>query len=367
MKEEPKRTPLNKIHHELGAKMVAFAGWEMPIHYPTGIMEEHRHCRNKAALFDVSHMAQIELTGDKCAEKLEALVPSSITSLVEGKARYTLFTTEAGGILDDLIVTNAGDHLYMVVNASRRDVDIPHLKNSLRGIDVNELTDRALIAIQGASAESVVASVCPVASQLLFMESITAEIQGVSCRVSRLGYTGEDGYEISIPHGDAEEITRVFLAHPDCQPAGLGARDTLRMEAGLCLYGNDIDTETTPIEASLLWVIPKHRRVDGGFLGATQIQNEIANGASRKLIGIRPIGGALARSSTVIESLEGDVIGKITSGGFGPSVNGPIAMGYVSLSHSKVGDALNLKVRGKQVPAEVTQLPFVAHNYKRNA
>ena len=240
MSDTPKRTALYDLHCALGGKIVDFAGWEMPVQYPMGIMGEHQHCRSKAALFDVSHMGQVLLHGPDAAEKLEALVPAALSKLPEGHARYTFFTNDSGGIMDDLIVANAGDHLFVVVNASMRAQDIPHMKAHLKDIEVTEIFDRALIAVQGPSAQEVVASHCPQAAQLSFMQTCEALIDCTLCRISRLGYTGEDGYEISIPEAEAERITRLILDHPDCAPAGLGARDSLRLEAGLCLYGNDI-------------------------------------------------------------------------------------------------------------------------------
>lgn len=362
---ELRRTPLYDLHVELGAKMVGFAGWDMPVQYPMGVLGEHNQCREKAAVFDVSHMAQVELRGDGAAEKLESLVPASITPLAEGKARYTFFTDENGGILDDLIVSNAGDYLFLVVNASMREQDIPHMRAHLDGVEVIEITDRALVAVQGPKAEDVVGELCPAARELKFMETTVAEIMGAECRISRLGYTGEDGYEISIPEDRAVEITRAFLAHVDCEPAGLGARDSLRLEAGLCLYGNDIDRSTSPIEANLIWAIQKRRREEGGFPGAERIQDEISNGVSRKLVGIQPDGRAPARAGVEIQDEAGNTLGQITSGGFAPTVGGPVALGYVSSSHAEPGTKVNLIVRGKAQPATVANLPFVQQNYKR--
>lgn len=361
----PKHTPLYDLHVELGGKMVDFAGWEMPVQYPTGIMGEHAQCREKAALFDVSHMGQVILRGEGVAEKLESIAPSAFTTLPEGKARYTFFTNDDGGIMDDLIVSNAGDHLFVVVNAALRHQDIPHMAKHLDGIEVSEIFDRALVAVQGPKAEDVVGKLCPAARELKFMETILADINGVECRISRLGYTGEDGYEISIPEDNAIEVAKAFLADDDCEPAGLGARDSLRLEAGLCLYGNDIDNSTSPIEASLNWAIQKRRREEGGFPGAARIQRELAEGAARKLVGIKPGGRAPARQGTEIQCLEGNTIGAITSGGFGPTFGGPVAMGFINTAHSQPGENINLIIRGKVQPAEVTLLPFVQQNYKR--
>lgn len=365
MTETLKRTPLHDLHIDLGGKMVGFAGWEMPVQYPLGITGEHKQCREKAALFDVSHMGQVVLRGAGVAEQLERLVPSAITTLKEGKARYTFFLNEEGGIMDDLIISNAGDCFFVVVNASMRHQDIPHMAANLEGVEVTELFDRALVAVQGPKAEDVVGALCPAACSLKFMETTLADLCGVECRVSRLGYTGEDGYEISIPDDKAIEIAKALVSHEDCMPAGLGARDTLRLEAGLCLYGNDIDPSTSPVEANLTWAIQKRRRDDGGFPGAARILREIESGPGRKLVGIRPEGRAPARRGVEVQSLEGETIGQITSGGFGPSVGGPVAMGYVSGGHSDLGEAVQLTIRGKAQPARIVALPFVEHNYKR--
>jgi len=365
MIDAPKRTPLYDLHVELGGKMVDFAGWEMPVQYPMGIMDEHNHTRAKAGLFDVSHMGQVILRGEDAAEKLESLVPSALSTLKEGKARYTFFTNDDGGIMDDLIVANAGDHLFVVVNASMRHQDIPHMAKHLDGVEVTEIFDRALVAVQGPTAENVVGDLCPAACELKFMETTVAEIMGVECRISRLGYTGEDGFEISIPEDKAVEICRAFLAHDDCEPVGLGARDSLRLESGLCLYGNDIDNSTSPVEASLTWAMQKRRREDGGFPGADRIQRDLAEGTAKKLVGIKPTGRAPARAGVEVQDLDGNSIGAITSGGFGPTVGAPVAMGYVTTAHSKPGQKINLLIRGKAQPAEITALPFVTQNYKR--
>ncbi|UWQ49020.1 glycine cleavage system aminomethyltransferase GcvT [Leisingera caerulea] len=365
MTDAPKRTPLYDLHVELGGKMVDFAGWEMPVQYPMGIMGEHKQCREKAALFDVSHMGQVILRGDNVGEKLETLCPQAYATLKEGKARYGFFTNEEGGIMDDLIVSNAGDHYFVVVNAALRHQDIPHMQANLDGVEVTEIFDRALVAVQGPKAEDVVGGLCPAARDLKFMETTVADIDGAECRISRLGYTGEDGYEISIPEADAIRISKLFLAHDDCEPAGLGARDSLRLEAGLCLYGNDIDQSTSPIEASLSWAIQKRRKEDGGFPGAARIQKELAEGPSKKLVGIKPEGRAPARQGVEVQSEGGDTLGTITSGSFGPTVGGPVAMGYVAADHAAPGTKVNLIIRGKAQPAEIVALPFVTQNYKR--
>ena len=364
MSDRLKQTPLHDLHVELGAKMVEFAGWSMPVQY-SGIIEEHTQCREKAALFDVSHMGQVELRGEGAAKALEALVPSNIEGLKEGKARYTSFTNEDGGIMDDLIVSNARDHLFIVVNASMRDHDIGHMRDNLAGVEVIELTDRALVAVQGPKAETAVAFLAPAAAELGFMETTVANINGAACRVSRVGYTGEDGFEISIPEDRAEDVAKALLDRPDVAPAGLGARDTLRLEAGLCLYGNDIDGTTSPIEAQLQWTIQKRRLEEGGFPGQDRILAELADGPSRKLVGIQPEGRAPARQGTEVCSAGGESIGTITSGGFGPTAGGPVSMAYVASAHAELGTAVILKVRNKELPGAVAALPFVPHNYKR--
>ncbi len=362
---ESLKTPLYDLHAELGGKMVEFAGWSMPINYPMGIMGEHTHCRTKAALFDVSHMAQVIVRGENRGTEFEKLVPSNIDNLPAGKARYTFFTNEEGGIMDDLIVSNAGDYLFVVVNASMRDQDIPHMRENLAGCEVVEITDHALIAVQGPAAEGVVAKHAPIAAELKFMETVETELLGATCRISRLGYTGEDGYEISIPADEADRITRTLLEDENLEPAGLGARDSLRLEAGLCLYGNDIDGSTSPIEAQLNWAIQKRRREEGGFPGEDRILNEFTQGAKRKLVGIKPLGRAPARQGVEVMSEDGTTIGYVTSGGFGPTFEGPVALGYVASEYATAGTEVQLSVRGKLLPATIEKTPFVQQNYKR--
>lgn len=362
---ETKHTPLYDLHVELGGKMVEFAGWSMPINYPMGILGEHVQCRTKAALFDVSHMAQVEIRGEGAAKAFEALVPSNIENLAAGKARYTFFTNEAGGIMDDLIVSNAGDYLFVVVNASMRDQDIAHMRSNLDGFEVIEILDRALIAIQGPAAEAVVAKHAPAVAELKFMETIECDLLGTSCRISRLGYTGEDGYEISILESEVDRVARILLEDEMLEPAGLGARDSLRLEAGLSLYGNDIDATTSPVEAQLNFAIQKRRREEGGFPGADRILNEFANGVSRKLVAIKPTGRAPARGGVEVQSSTGEKIGSITSGGFGPTFDGPVALGYVAADYAVPGTEVNLVVRGKLMPATIEKTPFVKQNYKR--
>lgn len=361
------RTPLHALHVELGARMVPFAGYDMPVQYPAGVLKEHLHTRAGAGLFDVSHMGQVRLRGDDPAKALEALVPGDIQGLAEGRIRYTLFTNDHGGILDDLMVTRVGPgELFLVVNAACKQADLAHLRAGLPGIAVEYLGDDAgLLALQGPAAAAVLARHVPAAATMAFMSAITADIKGIPVRISRSGYTGEDGYEIGMAGADAEALARLLLAEPEVAPIGLGARDSLRLEAGLCLYGHDIDTTTTPVEAALTWAVAKRRREEGGFPGAALLQRQFREGAARKRVGILPEGRAPAREHTEIQGADGAVIGSITSGGFGPSVNGPVAMGYVAAAHAAVGTPVSLMVRGKALPAKVAALPFVPHRYYR--
>ena len=360
-----KRTALYELHVAAGGKMVPFAGYEMPVQYPAGILGEHNHTRSKAAIFDVSHMAQVALRGDNAAAALEMLVPGDIAGLAAGRMRYTMFTNDTGGILDDLMVTNVGDYLFLVVNAACTDADIAHLRAGLPNLEIEVLDDRALIALQGPAAAGVLARHAPGADTMPFMSALPFEIDGSRLAVTRSGYTGEDGYEISIPAADALRITELLLADPDVELSGLGARDSLRLEAGLCLYGHDIDETTTPVEAGLIWSIGKRRRADGGFPGAEIIQRQIAEGANRKRVGILPDGKAPAREGTEITDADGTIIGVVTSGGFGPTAGGPVAMGYVESGHASKETPVNLVVRGKPRPGRVAAIPFVPNRYYR--
>lgn len=345
--------------------MVPFAGWEMPVQYPAGIMAEHKAVRESAGLFDVSHMGQVTVRGDNPAAAIEKLVPADIQALAPGKARYTMLTDDSAGILDDLIISQAGDHLFVVVNAGCRDQDIAHLKAHLEPANpVTEHADRALLALQGPKAVTVLERLAPGCSALGFMSTALMSVGGLDVRVSRLGYTGEDGFEISVHQDHAVKLARTLLAAEEVSPAGLGARDSLRLEAGLCLYGHDIDTTTSPIEAQLAWTIQKRRRAEGGFPGAAIIQRQLLEGPCRKLVGILPDGRAPAREGTLVQH-EGREVGKITSGGFGPTTGGPIAMGYVLTAAATPGTPLELIVRGKALPAKVAALPFVPHRYHR--
>ncbi|WP_439580502.1 glycine cleavage system aminomethyltransferase GcvT [Elioraea sp.] len=360
-----KTTPLDALHRRLGARMVPFAGYAMPVQY-AGIMAEHAQCRSKAALFDVSHMGQGVLEGEGAAAALERLTPADVVGLKPGRQRYALLTDGDGGILDDFMVANMGDRLFLVVNAACKDEDFAHIGAHLpSGVTLSVWTDRALIALQGPAAESVMARLGPAAVLLPFMGVAEVAIAGIRCLVSRSGYTGEDGFEISAPAAEAARLADTLLADPDVAPAGLGARDSLRLEAGLCLYGNDIDRTTSPVEAALTWTIGKRRRSEWNFPGAERIRHELENGTSRLRVGILPEGRAPARAHTVIHAADGTPIGEITSGGFGPTLSAPVAMGYVRRDLAADGTAIELSVRGKMLPARVAPTPFVPHRYKR--
>ncbi|MBF0373749.1 MAG: glycine cleavage system aminomethyltransferase GcvT [Alphaproteobacteria bacterium] len=359
-------TPLGDLHRELGARMVPFAGYAMPVQYPAGIIAEHRHTREHAGLFDVSHMGQVALRGADAARALETMVPGDVVGLEAGRQRYTLFTSPSGGILDDLMVTNAGDHLFVVVNAGCKQADIEHLIVSIGDrVGIEVLADRALLALQGPEAAAVMERLAPASAAMGFMSGRELDIAGVACFVTRSGYTGEDGFEISVPANRAEAVARVLLAQSEVAPVGLGARDSLRLEAGLCLYGGDIDTTTTPIEAGLAWTIGKRRRAEGGFPGAEIILGQLRDGPARRRVGIRPEGKAPARAHTDIVDGFGRKIGEVTSGGFGPSLDAPIAMGFVETAFAKPGSELGLMVRGVSRPARVVPLPFVPHRYRK--
>jgi aminomethyltransferase len=374
---ELKITPLHSLHLSLGARMVPFAGYDMPVQYPAGVMKEHIQTRTSAGLFDVSHMGQVIIKAksgkvEDAALALETLVPVDILALKEGRQRYGFFTDDNGCILDDLMITNRGDHLFVVVNASCKDADLAHMKAHLSdSCDITLLDDRALIALQGPRAEAVLAELWAGVSGMKFMDVREVPLLDVSCIVSRSGYSGEDGFEISVPADKAEFIAKALLEHPDCEPIGLGARDSLRLEAGLCLYGNDIDTTTSPIEAALEWAIQKARRAggerEGGYPGASRILAEQANGTSRRRVGLKPEGKAPVRGhAKLFADAEGNTeIGEVTSGGFGPSVEGPVAMGYVPKEYAAAGTAIFAEVRGKYLPVSVAALPFITPTYKR--
>jgi aminomethyltransferase len=362
-----KTTPLNALHKALGARMVPFAGYEMPVQYPTGILKEHEQCRTKAALFDVSHMGQAVLRGPNVEDALETLVPADIQGLGHDRMRYTQFTNEAGGILDDLMVTRRADRLFLVVNAACKEQDFAHLEKHLapRGCTLEIFAARALLALQGPAAVAVMARLVPGADKLGFMSGADFRAGGVPIYLSRSGYTGEDGYEISLPAESAEAFARQLLDQAEVAPAGLGARDSLRLEAGLCLYGHDIDETTSPVEAGLAWSIGARRREQGGFPGAQRILRELKEGASRKRVGLKPEGRVPAREGTEITDEAGKPLGKVTSGGFGATAGGPVAMGYVAPAAAKPGTRVNFVIRGQAHPGQVAKLPFVPHRYAK--
>ncbi len=361
-------TPLHALHVELGGRMVPFAGYDLPVQYPAGIIAEHTQARTAAALFDVSHMGQVILRGAGAAAALEALVPGDIQGLGDGRMRYTQFTNAAGGILDDLMVTKADDHLFVVVNAGCKEADIALMRAGLGpDVAIEPLAEHALIALQGPKAAEVLARLAPGCGDLVFLSGAALAVDNIPCFVTRSGYTGEDGFEISLPAAEAERLARRLLTEDEVAPAGLGARDSLRLEAGLCLYGHDIDDSTTPVEAALAWSIGKRRRAEGGFPGDAVIRRQLAEGVARKRVGIRPDGRAPAREHTGIFADEAMSarIGTLTSGGFGPTIGGPVAMGYVEAGHAAPETALVLEVRGTARPARVAKLPFVRPNYHR--
>jgi len=369
-----KQTPLHDLHVELGARMVPFAGYSMPVQYKAGIMAEHLHTRARAGLFDVSHMGQAFLIGpdhETTARALEALTPSNFVELGLGRQRYTVLLNAEGGIIDDLMVTRSvseedDGRLMLVVNAARKDVDYAYFRKNLPdNVRLDVVEDRALIAVQGPEAVAAVAAHAPKAADLAFMSASSMEFDGIDCHIARAGYTGEDGVEMSVPAGAAEAIARALLADERIEPIGLGARDSLRLEAGLCLYGHDIDEMTSPVEGAITFCMQKRRRQEGGFPGADRIQRELSDGPGRVRVGLRLDGKAPAREGAEIALPDGPVIGTVTSGGFAPTVGAPIAMGYVPAEHAAVGTALELVVRGRRLPATVADMPFVPNRYYR--
>ena len=365
-----KQTALHDLHVEAGARMVPFAGYAMPVQYPLGIVKEHLHTRRAAGLFDVSHMGQVKLHGESAAAAMERLVPVDLIGLPEMKQRYALFTNERGGIMDDLMVTNAGDHLFVVVNAACKEQDIAHMRMHIgEACEIEVLEDRALLALQGPEAGAVMKRLAPETEEMVFMTAASINIDGIDCFITRSGYTGEDGFEISVANEDAERLARTLLVQAEVEWVGLGARDSLRLEAGLCLYGHDLDENTTPVEASLLWALSKPRRADGerpgGYPGAEVILKQIAEGVARKRVGLKPEGRMPVREGAKLFDLDGNEVGVVTSGGFGPSVDGPVAMGYVRTALAQPETALQAEVRGKRVPIQVVKLPFVEQRYYR--
>jgi aminomethyltransferase len=372
-----KRTPLHALHIAGGGKMVPFAGYEMPVQYATGVLREHLHTRTGAGLFDVSHMGQIVLRPksgklEDAGRALERLVPQDILAVAPGRQRYAQLTNESGGILDDLMVANFGEFLFLVVNAACKAEDEAHLRAYLSDVCIIEpLPDRALIALQGPKAESVLAKFCPEVTAMRFMDAGPRRVAGIECFVSRSGYTGEDGFEISVPAEAAERLAWDLLADSDVLPVGLGARDSLRLEAGLCLYGHDIDTSTTPVEGALEWSIQKSRRRGGaragGFPGAELILAQLEQGAPRRRVGFRPEGRAPVREGAPLfaDAASSEPVGAVTSGGFGPSLNAPVAMGYLPSSRATQGGLVFAELRGQRLPLRISPMPFVPNTYKR--
>ena len=372
-----KRTPLHALHVASGGKMVPFAGYDMPVQYGPGVLREHLHTRSHAGLFDVSHMGQIAVhpkSGkvEDAARALERLVPQDIAAVAPGRQRYALLTGENGGILDDLMVANFGSHLFVVVNAACKAADEAHLRAHLSDVcTIEPLADRALIALQGPKAEAVLAELSGDVAEMRFMDAGPRRVGDIDCFVSRSGYTGEDGFEISVPAERAETLARKLLADNAVLPIGLGARDSLRLEAGLCLYGHDIDTTTTPVEGALEWSVQKSRRAGGaragGFPGAAKILAQFEQGAARRRVGLRPEGRAPVREGALLfaDSASSDPIGAVTSGGFGPSLNAPVAMGYVPSSHAAAETSVFAEVRGQRLPMRISPMPFVPNTYKR--
>ena len=375
MTQSLRKTPLNALHREFGAKLTEFAGYEMPVQYRLGILGEHQHTRKKAGLFDVSHMGQVILSGqsyEETALALEKVLPMDVLGLEIGRQRYGFLTNDDGGILDDLMFSNRGDHIFVVLNAACKDSDIKYLRSVLEpNISIKEIESRALIALQGPASEAVLGKYHPQIKNMKFMDVETLTIDGAECWISRSGYTGEDGFEISIPAEAAEPITRSILSNQNVEFIGLGARDSLRLEAGLCLYGHDIDQATTPVEASLTWAIQKARRSNGsrasGFIGSEIILKQLAGGTNKKRVGLLPQTRAPMREGVEIFATETskEAIGKITSGGYGPTVGYPIAMGYINSEYANSEDDLFGELRGKRVPVKVSNLPFVPLNFKR--
>lgn len=371
------RTPLHALHLSLGAKMVPFAGYDMPVHYAAGVLKEHLHARQKVGLFDVSHMGQFALRPksgavEDAALGLERLVPQDVLSLGVGRQRYAQFTNHIGGILDDLMVANFGDRLFMIVNAARKTTDEAHLRTHLSdSCVIDSFPERALLALQGPGAEAVLARHCPEVSAMRFMDVGLRKVANFDCFVSRSGYTGEDGFEISVPADQAERLAKTLLEDSNVLPIGLGARDSLRLEAGLCLYGHDIDETTTPVEAALEWSVQKSRRTGGvragGFIGAENVLDQFANGAGRRRVGLKPEGRAPVREGSPLFTDQNSTnqVGSVTSGGFGPSLNAPIAMGYVPTPLAANGTQIFAETRGRRLPLRVAATPFVPNTFKR--
>jgi len=369
-------TPLNALHLELGARMVPFAGYSMPVQYPAGLMAEHLHTRSAAGLFDVSHMGQLRLVGPDAAAAFESLMPVDVIGLGVGKQRYGLLLNDEGGILDDLMFVNRGEDLFVIVNGACKVADIAHIQARIgQRCQVIPLPEQALLALQGPQAVTALSRLAPDVAQLVFMTGGAFSIDGIDCYVTRSGYTGEDGFEISVPAAQAEALARTLLAQPEVKPIGLGARNSLRLEAGLCLYGNDLDTTTTPVEAGLTWAIQKVRRAggerEGGFPGAAQVLAQLADlqgtagVLTRKRVGLVALDRVPVREHTELQTLAGERIGEVSSGLLGPSINQPVAMAYVRADQAALGTRLNAIVRGKPVAMQVAAMPFVPNRYYR--
>jgi aminomethyltransferase len=364
------KTPLHALHLELGAKMVPFADYDMPVSYPAGINAEHRHCRESAALFDVSHMGQLRLSGPDASLALESLIPVDVLDLAVGKQRYGFFTNSSGGILDDLMITRRESDLLLIVNAGCKAEDTRHLiTNIAHRCMVKAMPDQALLALQGPKAVQALTRLNPAVAKLTFMTGAAMSLEAAECFVTRSGYTGEDGFEISVPSEHAVALAQALLAQPEVKPAGLGARDTLRLEAGMCLYGHDIDTTTTPVEAGLTWAIQKVRRSGGaragGYPGADAIDGQLARGASSKRVGLRGLERMPVREGSHLFDAHGHKLGHVTSGTLSPTVNQPIAMAYLAANHAQVGHEVYAEVRGKRLPMQVCAMPFAPHRYFR--
>jgi aminomethyltransferase len=364
------KTPLDSLHRELGARMVPFAGYDMPVQYPTGILKEHLQTRSGAGLFDVSHMGQVRIRGAGASQALEALVPVDVLGLAQDAQTYALFTNDSGGVLDDLIVTRWGEEdLFLVVNAACKEQDIAHLRANLKGLDIEVMEDRALLALQGPAARGIMAQLVPAAAELTFMKGLAASLEGADVYITCSGYTGEDGFEISMPATVAEQVARKLLAADAVQAIGLGARDSLRLEAGLCLYGHELNTETTPVAAGLMWSIGKARRADGvragGFPGAEEIFRQQISGVARRRVGLRVEGKRPVRDGQRVVDAEGVEVGVVTSACFGASLGAPLAMAYVDSDRRELDTKLNVDVRGKLVPVTVVRMPFVPQSYYR--
>jgi aminomethyltransferase len=365
-----RQTPLHALHLELGAKMVPFAGYDMPVSYPSGILAEHRQCRESAALFDVSHMGQLRITGDDARAALESLVPVDVVDLPVGRQRYAFFTNAAGGLLDDLMIVNRGHDLYVVVNAACKDADLRHLQTHIgHRCQIIPMPERALLALQGPKAVTALERLNGEVAAMTFMDGRSLQLAGHECMVTRSGYTSEDGFEISVPADAAEALAKALLAEPEVKPAGLGARDTLRLEAGLCLYGHDIHDTTTPVEAALTWAIQKVRRAGGtragGYPGAAVIDAQMATGTAIKRVGLVGLERAPVREGATLVDAHGHKLGHVTSGTLAPTVNQPIAMAYLAANHALPQHEVYAEVRGKRLPMRVSTMPFAPHRYHR--